>query len=162
MTEAYRDEKPSGLNQRVSLQWSPMNLQQMRIWSVLMQLRSRVRPVTEVINDPSPCCHCGCHTCSRNRQHWRWKSSQAGKRAGSFSIKNKLLLTLKLWFWKTRGIDVGEHGTKTRSSVGTAQCWGSSDGFLERAGGMHLEYMERQILQEAHWSKTWIHYWLCK
>ena len=54
MTEAYRDERPNSLNQHDSLQWSPMNLQQMRIWSVLMQLRSHVQPVTEVINDPSP------------------------------------------------------------------------------------------------------------
>lgn len=119
MTEAYRDERPNGLNQHDSLQWSPMNLQQMRLWSFLMQLRSHIQPVTEVINDPSPC-HCGCHIHSRSRQHLRLKSSQTGKRAGSFSIKNKLLMTLQLWFRKIRGIDMGEHRTKTRSSAGTA------------------------------------------
>lgn len=54
MIEAYEDERPNGLNQHDSLHWSLLNLQQMRIWSFLMQLRSHIEPVTEVINDPQP------------------------------------------------------------------------------------------------------------
>lgn len=122
MIDAYKDERPNGLNQHDSLHWSLLNLQQMRIWSFLMLLRSHIEPVTEIINGPNPCCHCGCHIHGRGRRHLRLKRSQTGKRAESFVIKSKLLLTLELWFGKVRGIE-GEHWTKTCSSAGTAQCW---------------------------------------
>lgn len=78
-----------------------------------------MQPATEVINDTVVVM--GCHIHSRSRQLLRLKSSQTRKSAGSLRIKNILLMTVKLSFWKIRETDKGGHGIKALNPTGATK-----------------------------------------